>query len=187
MKIALPITAALVFGLGISSLAAQDASTQSAPVAAATEAPTAAAEPAAPPAVEPVAAAAPAASASLLPKEITDLVGTPEPGKALVVFFRPKRALGALIGFIVREDKTELGKLRNGNYFAIQVTPGAHSYVVHSEAKDVTTIEAEDGETYFISGEINMGFMAGRPNLSPSTAVNFQSEAGKLKPSKALE
>jgi|GEM_PF-990456 len=183
MKIVLPITAALVFGLGMSSLVAQEATTDTTP-AAATEAAAPAAEPAA---AEPAAAAPATAPASLLSKEITDMVGTPQPGKALVVFFRPKRALGALIGFIVREDKTELGKLRNGNYFAVQVDPGAHSYVVHSEAKDVTTIEAEDGETYFISGEITMGFMAGRPNLSPSTAVNFQSEAGKLKPSKALD
>ncbi len=187
MKIVLPITAALVFGLGMSSLVAQEATTDTTATAA-TEAAAPAAEPAAAPVAEPAAVATQeAAPASLLPKEVTDMVGTPQPGKALVVFFRPKRALGALIGFIVREDKTELGKLRNGNYFAVQVEPGAHSYVVHSEAKDVTTIEAEDGETYFISGEITMGFMAGRPNLSPSTAVNFQSEAGKLKPSKALD
>ncbi len=183
MKIVLPITAALIFGLGMSSLAAQEATTEVAPTAT-VEASPVVAEQAVVPAAEPAVAAAPA---SLLPKEITDVVGTPQPGKALVVFFRPKRGLGALIGFIVREDKTELGKLRNGNYFAVQVEPGTHTYVVHSETKDVTTIEAEEGETYFMMGEITMGFMAGRPNLSPSTAVNFQAEVAKLKPSKALE
>lgn len=183
MKIALPIAAALVFGFGMTSLAAQEATAEVTPVPA-VEAATKPAEAAAQPAVMATEATAPV---SLLPKEVTDMVGTPQPGKALVVFFRPKRALGAMIGFIVREDKAELGKLRNGNYFAVQVEPGKHTYTVHSETKDLTTIEAEDGETYFVSGEITMGFMAGRPNLSPSTIVNFQSEAAKLKPSKALD
>lgn len=113
-------------------------------------------------------------------------IGTPEPGKALVVFFRPSAFKGAAIGFIVREGETELGKLRNANFFTVQVEPGKHEYTVHSEAKDVTTIEAEEGETYFLSGEINMGFMAGRPNLSPSDLTAFRTAFPKLKPSKPL-
>ena len=95
--------------------------------------------------------------------------------------------MGAAIGFKVRENDVELGKLRNGNFFVLQVEPGKHTYVVHSETKDITPIEAEDGETYFMMGEMTMGIMAGRPNLSPSTAVNFQAEVSKLKPSKPLE
>lgn len=113
-------------------------------------------------------------------------IGTPEPGKALVVFFRPSAFKGAAIGFIVREGETELGKLRNANFFTLQVEPGKHEYTVHSEAKDVTTIEAEEGETYFLSGEINMGFMAGRPNLSPSDLTAFRAAFPKLKPSRPL-
>ncbi len=116
----------------------------------------------------------------------TAAIGTPEPGKALVVFFRPSAFKGAAIGFIVREGETELGKLRNANFFTLQVEPGKHEYTVHSEAKDVTTIEAEEGETYFLSGEINMGFMAGRPNLSPSDLTAFRAAFPKLKPSKPL-
>ncbi len=118
---------------------------------------------------------------------VVTAIGKPEPGKALVVFFRPSAFKGAAIGFIVREGETELGKLRNGNFFTLQVEPGKHEYVVHSEAKDITTIEAEEGETYFLSGEINMGFMAGRPNLSPSSIEEFKAAFKKLKPSKPLE
>ncbi len=120
------------------------------------------------------------------PDAATAAIGTPEPGKALVVFFRPSAFKGAAIGFIVREGETELGKLRNANFFTLQVEPGKHEYTVHSEAKDVTTIEAEEGETYFLSGEINMGFMAGRPNLSPSDLTAFRAAFPKLKPSKPL-
>jgi hypothetical protein len=179
MKGVLSTTTALIFCLGMTSLAAQDSTTQA---AAAPVVETTPAEPAA--AVE-TPATAPAATQ--LPKEITDKIGTPEAGKALVVFFRPKKFVGAAIGFKVRENDVELGKLRNGNFFVLQVEPGKHSYVVHSEVKDVTPIEAEEGETYFMMGELNMGVLAGRPNLTPSTAVNFQSEISKLKPSKPLD
>lgn len=120
------------------------------------------------------------------PDAASAAIGTPEPGKALVVFFRPSAFKGAAIGFIVREGEAELGKLRNANFFTVQVEPGKHEYTVHSEAKDITTIEAEEGETYFLSGEINMGFMAGRPNLSPSDLNAFRTAFPKLKPSKPL-
>jgi len=59
--------------------------------------------------------------------------------------------------------------------------PGAHAYTVHSEAKDVMNLEVEAGETYFVIGGITMGFMAGRPNLSPSDQAVFDSMKTKLK------
>lgn len=119
--------------------------------------------------------------------EITAAIGSPEPGKALIVFFRPSAFKGGAINFKVRENDVELGRLRNGNYFTLSVEPGKHEYVVHAENKDVTTIEAEDGETYFISGEVNFGFISGRPNLSPSDINAFSAAFKKLKPSKPLE
>jgi hypothetical protein len=65
------------------------------------------------------------------------------------------------------------------------VEPGKHVYVVHSEAKDELNIELESGETFFAKGTINMGILAGRPNLAPSSEVEFRAE--KLKPSKPLK
>jgi len=141
-----------------------------------------AAEAAAP---EPVAAPN-AASDGALSEKVVAAVGTPPEGKAHIVFFRPSKFVGSAIGFKVRENEVELGKLRNGNYFVLAVEPGAHAYVVHSEAKDVTNIEAEAGETYFLSASISMGVMAGRPNLSPSDAAAFEAALGKLKKSPAL-
>lgn len=123
-------------------------------------------------------AAAPAAAA---PAAANSKVGAPQDGKALVVFFRPSKFTGAAIGFKVREGETELGKLRNGKYFVANVEPGTHQYTVHSEAKDVLTMEVEAGETYYVQGTITMGFMAGRPNLSPSDQATFDGMADKLK------
>ena len=126
-------------------------------------------------------AAAPAIATVTAPAATTSKVGAPEAGKALIVFFRPSKFTGAAIGFKVREGETELGKLRNGKYFVANVEPGTHEYTVHSEAKDILTLEVEAGETYYVQGTITMGFMAGRPNLSPSDEATFDGMAGKLK------
>ncbi|MGD9584918.1 MAG: DUF2846 domain-containing protein [Lysobacterales bacterium] len=112
-------------------------------------------------------------------------LAAPAEGKAQIVFFRPKKFAGSAVGFIVREGEAELGKLRNGNYFVASVEPGKHVYTVHSEAKDELNVELESGETLFAKGTINMGILAGRPNLSPSSEAEFR--AAKLKPSKPLK
>jgi Protein of unknown function (DUF2846) len=135
--------------------------------------------------VTPSAPVAPTAVAA--PDAISEAIGSPEAGKALVVFFRPSAFKGGAINFKVREGEVELGRLRSGNYFTLQVAPGKHEYTVHAENEDVTTIEAEDGETYFIAGEVNFGFMSGRPNLSPSTIDDYKTAFPKLKKSKPLE
>lgn len=108
-------------------------------------------------------------------------IGSPEPGKAQIVFFRPAKMTGALIGFKVREAGKELGVLKNGNYFVLSVEPGKHEYAVRSEAKDVLTLDVEAGEVYYVAGSISMGILAGRPNLSPSSDADFQSVRDKLK------
>jgi hypothetical protein len=130
-------------------------------------------EPPAPPPAAPAAAAAPDAS--------TPAAAPAPAGTATVIFFRPSRFVGAAVGFIVREGSTDLGKLRNGKYFAVHVPPGKHDYTVHSESKDVLTIEAEAGETYYVSGSIGLGIMVGRPNLSPSDQAAFEAAKAKMK------
>ncbi len=104
-----------------------------------------------------------------------------DPGKGTIVFFREKKFAGAAVGYKVRENDVELGRLRNGSYFTIQVTPGQHQYTVHSEAKDILTLEVEAGETYYVVGGITVGVLAGRPNLSPSSAAAFEAVKGELK------
>jgi hypothetical protein len=118
----------------------------------------------------PAVPAAPAAAAAT----------APDPGKAMVIFYRPSRFVGGAVGFIVREGTTELGKLRSGKYFIVQVTPGKHTYVVHSEAKDELTIDADSGETYYIEGEIGVGVLVGHPHIKPSDKGSFEALKDKL-------
>lgn len=188
-----PILRSLLIATSLVALPAL-AQEQSAPAPTTSQAPAPLAAPtaeadatAAPVDAQAAAPAAAAATPSAFSEKVLAAIGTPSAGKALVVFFRPSKFVGGAVGFKVRENDVELGKLRNGNYFAIEVDPGQHSYVVHSEAKDVTTIEAEAGETYFLSGSISMGVLAGRPNLSPSDVTAFEAVLGKLKKSKPLD
>jgi len=44
---------------------------------------------------------------------------------------------------------------------------------VKSEAKDVLALEVEADETQYAMCRIKMGFMAGRPDLRPSTQAEF--------------
>lgn len=121
------------------------------------------------------AAAAPAANGK---------IGAPPEGKGQIVFFREKKFAGAAVKYKVREGETELGKLSSGTYFVHVTDPGAHEYTVHSEAKDILNLEVEAGETYYVIGSISMGFLAGRPNLSPSDQAAFDAMADKLKVAK---
>ncbi|MBB3277979.1 MULTISPECIES: DUF2846 domain-containing protein [unclassified Pseudoxanthomonas] len=164
------------------AIAAQEAAT-AAPAEAADAAPSPAPREQAAPAPAPAADAPAPASQS----KGAIAIAAPEAGKGQIVFFREKKFAGAAVNYIVREGETELGKLSSGSYFVVAVEPGAHAYTVHSEAKDVLNLEVEAGETYYVIGGITMGFLAGRPNLSPSDQAAFDAMSGKLKPSKPLK
>ena len=98
-----------------------------------------------------------------------------------VVFFREKKFAGAAISYKVRENGVEICKLKSGSFCSVQAPAGKHEYVVHSEAKDVLTLEVEPGETYYVVGALSVGFLAGRPNLSPAEKATFEGMKAKLK------
>ena len=129
-----------------------------------------------------------AALAAVIMTPFVALAGEAEVGAAAtsgqtgtVIFFRAKSFKGAAVRFKVREGSMELCKLSSGTYCAVQVAAGQHKYEVHSEAKDALTLEVDAGETYYVISGISMGFMAGHPNLSPSTKEVFDGMKDKLK------
>ena len=136
------------------------------------------------------AVAEPAAAAVVetpqLSEAVLKAVGPMEDGKARIVFYRPSKFAGGGVGFIVRENDKELGKLRNGKYFVINVEPGKHAFVVHTEATDNLSLEVEPGKTYFVAGSISMGFMVGRPHLAAADAASFEALLPKLDQVKPL-
>lgn len=128
-----------------------------------------------------------AASASDTPaKADAPAIAAPAPGKGQVVFYRPS-GMGPLIRCTVREEGKMVGRVGNGKYFVVEAEPGAHSYSAKTEATDTVRVEVEPDETTYVKCKIAMGIMAGRPNLSPSTADEFAKVGAKLKPQDMAE
>jgi hypothetical protein len=92
-----------------------------------------------------------------------------------IVFYRSPKPLLPGESFMIREGKVDVGQLRRGQFFIIKVDPGVHEYIVHSEAKDVVTIEVEPAETYYVRGELTKGLVVPRPSLAPSSEEAFES------------
>jgi hypothetical protein len=111
-------------------------------------------------------------------KTKSGVIGKPEAGKGLVVFYRPGSLMGAALGCTVHEGSAEVARLGSGKYYTVTAEPGKHVYNTEGEAKDVLNLEVEPDETYFVKCKIGMGIMAGRANLSPSDKGEF---AGKAK------
>ena len=137
---------------------------------------------AAPVDAEPATSATPAAApeAAMAPAT-TGKIAPPPEGKGQIVFFREKKLAGSAVRYKVREGETELGKLSSGTYFVHVTEPGTHEYTVRTTAKDVLPLEVESGETYYVVGSVSIGFMMGRPNLSPSDQAAFDAMSAKLK------
>jgi hypothetical protein len=107
-------------------------------------------------------------------------IASPPAGMGQVVFYRSSKK-GMLIGCKVRENEVAVNKLSAGKYFVHPTTPGAHEYMVKSEAKDRLRLEVEEGETHYVRCSIGMGIAVGRPNLSPQSRADFDKRGKKLK------
>jgi len=107
------------------------------------------------------------------------VIPAPAPGTSQVVFFRPS-AMGMAISCNIRENGRMLGTTNNGRYFVLTTTPGPHKFTTKGEATDELNIETEADETSYVKCKVGAGFMAGRPNLSPSTKAEFDTRSAHL-------
>lgn len=111
--------------------------------------------------------------------ETKKVIPAPPEGMGQVVFFRTG-GTGFALGCGVNENGERISALGAGKYFVHPTTPGPHSYTVKSEATDLLTLEVEPGETQYVRCTIKMGILVGRPNISPSTAEEFDKVSHKL-------
>jgi hypothetical protein len=109
-------------------------------------------------------------------------VPVPPPGMGQVVFFREPSLLGIGQWFKVREHGRALGKLTNGAYFIVPMTPGLHSYTAVSEPelRDRLTLRIDPGETYYVEGIMTKGVVIGAADLTPSDKARFDEVSGEL-------
>ena len=112
--------------------------------------------------------------------KVAPVIAAPAAGKGQVVFYRPS-GIGPLIRCTVREEGKMIARVGNGKYHVMQAEPGAHAYTAKTEATDTVRVEVEPDETTYVKCKISMGIMAGRPNLSPSSAEEYAKLGKKLK------
>lgn len=90
---------------------------------------------------------------------------TPEEGKALVVFYRPKKFSGSAIQFNVKDSDKYYGPLKSGTTIKVNIEPGEHTFFSQVISSDAITLTVEEGKTYYVKGTVKMGYYAGRPKF----------------------
>jgi len=123
-----------------------------------------------------------ATAAHAVAKDDREKISIPAPpeGQGQVVFFRTG-GQGFAMGCSVNENSEKISSLGAGRYFMMVAEPGPHSFSAKSEAKDTLNLEVEPDETQYVRCKIKMGFMAGRPDLAPSSKAEFDELSHKLK------
>ena len=101
---------------------------------------------------------------------------------AQVVFFRPGRLVGILIGFDVRETNAHIGELSNDGYFVCNVVPGRHVFTASAVNTDSLTLEIDEGEIAYVVGSASMGLFGYEANLNLSDESAFSQTFKRLHP-----
>ena len=86
---------------------------------------------------------------------------------AIVHFYRPKSGFGALIGFKIRRNESDIiGRVRNGEKFSYQTKDfGTHEFWAITESKRSVIIDVKKGEEYFVRCGLTMGITVGKPEI----------------------
>lgn len=86
--------------------------------------------------------------------------------KGLVYFYRENAFVGSGVSYYVYDGDKKIGGLKNGTYFYAWAEPGVHNYWARTESKSEKQLSVETNKTYYIRGEVGMGFFVGRPKLT---------------------
>lgn len=122
--------------------------------------------------------------ASVQYKELSALPSV-HPGKGLTYFYRESKLLGGAVSYYIyegdEENKIKHGALKRGTFFFIHVEPGTHTYWAKTGAKDAVTLEVEVGQTYYVRGAVEPGFIVIRPKLTIVHEMEGKPEIPELK------
>ena len=106
-----------------------------------------------------------------------------KPDKGLVVFYRNRSAKGAAIRLQITTSDGAAGTLTNGTTFYQYYDPGQRTFDVSTPSvagSDLITLDIEAGGTYFVRGEVLLGWPAGRGRLSQEPESRATQDLGKL-------
>lgn len=87
---------------------------------------------------------------------------------ALIHFYRPTMAIGALLGYKIKNGNDSIiGTLRNGHKFTFKTKEfGEQSFYAVLETREEIKINVEKGKEYFVRCGMNMGVVIARPDLN---------------------
>ena len=107
-----------------------------------------------------------------------------EPGKGLVVFYRPSKMKGAAIAFRIFESPgSSVGTLANGSVLFRQYEPGPRTFDANTPSvagSDLITVDVVEGQVHFVRGEILLGWPAGRPKFTSMSEEQGRAAIAKL-------
>jgi len=87
-------------------------------------------------------------------------------GQATIYAYRHTGYGGSAVTLDISIDQKPVGGLKPGGYVYGVVTPGKHMVTCSTESESAVEIDARAGQSYYIEGEVVMGFWVGRPKLT---------------------
>jgi hypothetical protein len=85
--------------------------------------------------------------------------------KGLVYIYRPSSFIGGGLSYIVNAGDIPVTTLYSGGYYPYFSDPGEKEFWARTESKSSVTLDIRAGQTYYIKGEVGVGFLVGRPHL----------------------
>ena len=107
--------------------------------------------------------------------ELSEAVTTPAPGKALVIFMRPK-ALGYTVHATVYDDDKIIGTVPYNTKLPYMAEPGKHMFMVISESADFMQADLIAGKTYYAEVVGRMGWWRARFSLLPFSSKDLETQ-----------
>ena len=83
----------------------------------------------------------------------------------LVYFYRPSSFFGGGVSYDIKEGDAVITTLCSGGYYPYFSAPGEKEFWAKTESKSSITLDVKTGQTYYIKGEVGVGFFVGRPHL----------------------
>jgi len=83
----------------------------------------------------------------------------------LVYFYRPSSFVGGGVSYDIKNGDTVITTLYNGGYYPYFSAPGEKEFWAKTESKSSITLDVKTGQTYYVKGEVGVGFFVGRPHL----------------------
>lgn len=83
----------------------------------------------------------------------------------LVYFYRPSSFVGGGVSYDIKNGDTVITTLYNGGYYPYFSTHGEKEFWAKTESKSSITLDVKTGQTYYVKGEVGVGFLVGRPHL----------------------